>query len=164
MNSNDHTLFQKHWSLTWPTHVRRSGRCSAPPRLRSVRAVALEEAIIYTHGRCGDERGLGSLWCPASNSPACAGREDPLSFPPGDMVLPQHVLMGCPVDIGGLHGAVSAMCSWCSCWLGVPTITFSFVSHLPLNLPFLFLLTTQQLCIQAGPARVQLCTSTRRWT
>lgn len=56
--------------------------------LRSVRAAALEEAIACAQ-RCGDEQGLGLLWNPASNSPACAGhfREDS-SFPAGDTVLP----------------------------------------------------------------------------
>lgn len=47
------------------------------------------------HGCCGDDQGLGLLWCPPSNSPACAGcsGEDPFSVPAGDTVLLQHVLM-----------------------------------------------------------------------
>lgn len=95
MNRNDHTLFEKHWSLIWPTGVRQGERFSAPLRLRSVRAAALEEAITSAHGCCGDEQGLGLLWHPATNSLACAGcfGEDPFSFPAGDTVLPQHVLM-----------------------------------------------------------------------
>lgn len=95
MNPNDHTAFQKLWSLRWP-------RCFAPPRLRSVSFAALEEAITCAQGCCGDEQGLGLLQNPASNSPACAGYlgEDPFSFPAGDMVLP-HLKGGVqwtPVD------------------------------------------------------------------
>ena len=60
-----------------------------------MRAAALEGAITHAHGCRSDEHGLGLLWHPASSSSACAGcsGEDPLSFPAGDAVLLQLVLM-----------------------------------------------------------------------
>lgn len=116
--------------------------------LGSVRAAALEEVIPYAHGCCGGEQGLGLLWHLASNSPAhvgCFGGDgDPCSFPSGDTVLLQHVLMRW---VQRTPAGCMGLCLPRAATAGVITVTFSFVSHLPLNLPFLFLLTTLQLCI-----------------